>query len=148
MRELLNLKYAMVYTEGKEEVDFDTNLSDLTDLACMDGYSSVSFYERMEGFWVQIDASEEMAQSREKALQEAQKETGLKPAEWKVWVFGPKNLGVWWSSHYTEEGALKTASKLPVEMCATVTKENSRCYQDWENPPALENITKFKTVLN
>ena len=50
--------------------------------------------------------------------------------------------------HYTEEDALKTASKLPVEMRATVNKENSRCYQDWENPPALENITKFKTVLN
>ena len=34
--------------------------------------------------------------------------------------------------HYTEEDALKTASKLPVEMRATVTKENSMCYRDWE----------------
>lgn len=144
MRGLLNLKYAMVYTfssEGKEEVDFDTNLSDLTDLACMDGYSSVSFYERMEGFWVQIDASEEMAQSREKALQEAQKETGLKPAEWRVWIFGPKNIGLWWSSHYTEADALERASEFPPEMRATVTKETSRNPEEWANSPTLENMT-------
>ena len=144
-----NFRYAMTYSYNKsqEEVDFDSDLSELTDLAYLSGYINIVFYERKDGFWVEIDARKEMAESQKRREQE-KKDDSRKLAEWKVWVFGPKNLGAWWSMHYTEEDALKTASKLPVEMRATVTKENSRCYQDWENPPALENITKFKTVFN
>jgi hypothetical protein len=139
-----DFRYAMTYSyNNRQEVDFDSDLSELTDLACMDGYSSVSFYERMDGIWMQIDASEEMAQSREKALLEAQKETGLKPAEWRVWVFGPKNIGVWWSSHFAEEDAIKRASELPAEMRATVTKEDSGDPREWANPPILEDITRM-----
>ena len=65
-----------------------------------------------------------------------------------MWVFGPKNLGAWWSMHYTEEDALKTVSKLPVSIRTTVTKETSRYYQSRENTTALENNTKCNTVLN
>jgi len=138
----------MTYSYNKsEEVDFHSELSELTDLACMSEYTNIVFYERKDGFWVEIDARKEMAESQVRREQE-EKDGSRKLAEWKVWVFGPKNLGALWSTHYTEEDALKTASKLPVEMRATVTKENSRNTRDWENPPVLEDITKFKTVLN
>jgi len=143
-----NFRYAMTYSYNKsEEVDFHSELSELTDLACMSEYTNIVFYERKDGFWVEIDARKEMAESQVRREQE-EKDGSRKLAEWKVWVFGPKNLGALWSTHYTEEDALKTASKLPVEMRATVTKENSRNTRDWENPPVLEDITKFKTVLN
>ena len=42
-------------------MDFDSELSELTDLAHLSGYINIVFYERKDGFWVEIDARKEMA---------------------------------------------------------------------------------------
>lgn len=66
-----DFRYAMTYSyNNRQEVDFDSELSELTDLAHLSGYMNIVFYERKDGFWVEIDARKEMAESQKRREQE------------------------------------------------------------------------------
>ena len=57
----------MTYSyNNRQEVDFDSELSELTDLAHLSGCMNIVFYERKDGFWVEIDARKEMAESQKR----------------------------------------------------------------------------------
>lgn len=75
---------------------------------------SEGVFELTADGWVQVDISDLIERfRREEEEQSAAASANFVALPWRLWVWGPGDRAVWWSSHESEDAARDAATKLP-----------------------------------